>query len=416
MLLTLKKGKGFVCAMRSTLSANRNMKKFEFIERELEEARKRDGFRALKTRNHFLNGKYGHVQIQGKEVVLFASNDYLGLSCHPEVIEAAVEGVKQFGVGSGASQLISGHTEAHSHLEKRLSSFMDTEASLIFPSGFQANLSVISTLIGKDDLVVMDKLNHASLIDGCRLSEAHFRVFPHKNYERLDEILSSHSEAPRKLIVSDSVFSMDGDFADLEKLCELKEKHGAILLVDEAHAIGVFGLKGSGLVEEKKLLDKVDIRVGTLSKSIGCQGGFVSASNQIIDYLVNFARPLIFSTAVPPHLCSAASKAIDLIESGRELRQQFLWDVFTIKEELVKDLQFEIGSTESPIIPILLGESKRALEFSRELMERGFYVPAIRPPAVPKGKARLRLALSAAHLSEDKEGLLFALKELRGRY
>jgi len=389
------------------------MNTFEFVDQQLKEAEDKNQLRFLRSRSSFENEKYGHVTIDGKELLLFAGNDYLGLSQHPQVIQAAKDCLDEYGLGSGASQLVSGHTEEHAALEERLIQFMEKEACLLFPSGYQANMSVVSSLVEKDDIVIMDKLNHASLIDGCRLSGAEFRVFPHKNYERLEELLKSNTEKRRKLIVSDTVFSMDGDLADLETLIRLKEKYNAILLVDEAHAVGVFGLKGNGLAHEKNCSDKIDVITGTLSKSVGTQGGFVVASKKFIDSLINFARPFIFSTGLPPHICRASRVALDLIENEKSLRQKLLWNVFTLRDEMVRDLKFELAPTESPILPIMIGDSQEAVDFSSRLYEQGIYVPAIRPPAVPPGKARLRLTLSAAHCEQDIEQLLLALQKAK---
>ncbi len=389
------------------------MSLFDYVDEELSRVKEEDSFRFFRTRGEFVDGRYGHVRIQGKEVVLFAGNDYLALSQHPLVKQAAIDTIQEFGVGSGASQLVSGHTSKHQELEERVARFMNKAAALIFPSGFQANISVISSLVGKDDLVIMDKLNHASLIDGCRLSGAEFRTFPHKKYDRLEEILHQYPSKEKKLIVTDAVFSMDGDLADLKRLVEIKKKFNAILLVDEAHATGVFGMKGSGLCEEQKVEEDVDVRVGTFSKAVGSQGGFVAADKNIIEFMINFSRPLIFSTGLAPHLCAAAVVAIDIIESDKDLRRKLLWDSFNLKDELVKQLSFDVGGTESPIIPLIVGEKKDALELSQKLMDAGFFIPAIRPPAVPVGKSRLRLTVSAGHLDEDKEKLLKVLESIK---
>jgi len=385
----------------------------QFFDEELEEVKRKNGYRFLRTRDFNESGKSTHALLDGREVILFGGNDYLGLSHHPKVIEAAVESIREFGVGSQAAQLIHGHTRDHLELEKRIAEFKETEAAIVFPSGYQSNMAAISTLVGKGDLVVMDKLNHASLIDACRLSGAEFRIFPHKNYERLCEILATYPTSGKKLIVTDSVFSMDGDLADLKILAQIKEKYGALLLVDEAHAIGVFGRRGSGLVEEQKAQDKVDIQVGTLSKAIGCQGGFIAGSQKIIDYFINFARPFIFSTGIAPHLCRAAKVAIELIESEVKLREKLLWNTFEVRKELVNDLHLDVGPSQSPIIPIMIGESERALQFSKGLLEEGIFIPAIRPPAVSPGESRLRLTISASHSKEDFKKLLLAIEKVK---
>ena len=281
---------------------------------------------------------------------------------------------------------------------------MAAERALVFGAGYLANLGVLTALAGEKDLVVMDKLSHASLIDGARLSGAALRVFPHKNLSRLEEILKGASGFRRRVIVTDTVFSMDGDTADLEGLVSLKERYDSLLIVDEAHALGIFGKRGSGLSEERGLENQIDVRTGTLSKALGVFGGFAAASETLIESLVNFSRPFIFATAPPPALAAAALKALEILQSEPDLRKK-LW-------QNVKRIGDRQTGVCSPIIPIILGDEKRTVEISELLVEKGIWIPAIRYPTVPRGKARLRLTVSAAHTEADLNQLFQALPEV----
>lgn len=377
------------------------------LSEELEEWGERSLLRKFRTLS---NHTGTHARLDGREIILFCGNDYLGLSHDSRVIRAARESLEKQGVGAGAARLISGTTELHTRLEAKLAKWMAAERALVFGAGYLANLGVLSALAGEKDLIVMDKLSHASLIDGARLSGAKFRVFPHKNLSRLEEILKGASGFRRRLIVTDAVFSMDGDWADLEGLVSLKERYGCLLIVDEAHALGLFGKRGSGLSEERGLENKIDVRVGTLSKALGVFGGFTAASRVLIESLVNFSRPFIFATAPPAAFMAAALEALRLIQAEPGLRERLWRNVDRIRDFLEKlDLKPEIRS---PIFPLTVGEEAKAVQISEELLKRGILVPAIRYPTVPKGKARLRLTVSAAHTDEDLEKLRAGLTEV----
>ena len=393
---------------------------------ELEELRLQGLFRELKT----FSGVCGtHAEWKGREIILFYGNDYLGLSRHPKVIKAGQEAFQKYGAGSGAARLISGTSDLHTRLEEELALFKKKERALIFGSGYLANLGTLSALAGEKDVVIMDKLCHASLIDGARLSGATLRVFPHKNYSKCEEILSKNASGSyrRRILVSDTVFSMDGDIADLEALTYLKEKYDALLVVDDAHGIGVFGEKGTGLTEGK-LNEKIDAVVGTLSKALGVFGGFAAGSSVLIDQLINFSRPFIFATAPPPALQAAAMKALTILQEDDALRQK-LWRNcrlvydFLSKRGQVSDSKESSGLSPfkgtvpgdcplSPIFPILIGPEKEALKISEALLQQGLLIPAIRYPSVPRGRARLRLTVSAAHTKEDLEKLFEAFSNV----
>lgn len=342
---------------------------------------------------------------EGRELLLFCGNDYLGLSRHPQTIQAALKAIEEYGVGAGAARLISGTRESHTRLEEELAHFKLKERALVFGSGYLANLGVLSALAGEEDLIVMDKLSHASLIDGAKLSGAVFRVFPHKNYARCKEILKNASGHRRRILVSDAVFSMDGDLADLEELVRLKEKYEGLLVIDDAHGIGVFGARGEGATEGFE--EKIDVIVGTLSKSLGAFGGFAAASGILIEYLINVSRPFIFSTALPAPVAAAALEALQVIQTNPSLRGMLWQNVERVAEFLEGKGEFV-----SPIFPLIVGKETEALRISEELLKRGILIPAVRYPTVPRGRARLRLTVSATHTEEDLEKLFQALSEL----
>ncbi len=375
------------------------------IAEELEELRAKGLYRKLRTLSHF---RGTHADWEGRELVLFCGNDYLGLAHDPRIIKAAQEALTKYGVGAGAARLISGTSEAHTQLEKALAQWKEKERALLFGSGYLANLGVLTAVAGEKDLIVMDKLCHASLIDGARLSGAEVRVFPHKNYAKAGEIFA-RGNFPRKILVSDTVFSMDGDLADLEALIQLKEKYQALLVVDDAHGIGVVGPKGEG-VTTGKFLKKIDVVVGTLSKSLGVFGGFAAASNTLIERFINYSRPFIFATAPPPALAAAALEALRLIQEDATLRQR-LWKNC---EKVYDFLQHQGrgGKIASAIFPIMIGAENETVKISEELLNLGILIPAIRYPTVAKGKARLRLSVSAAHTGKDLEKLFQALSKV----
>jgi 8-amino-7-oxononanoate synthase len=354
------------------------------------------------------------VLIDGQELVNFGSNDYLGLAADPRLAEAVREAAAREGWGSGASPLLGGHGESHRRLETRLAEFEGTEAALVFSSGFAANCGTVAALIGPGDVVYCDRKNHASLLDGCRLSRADFRVYPHNDFGRLDRMLARPSEHRRRLIVTDGLFSMDGDLAPLDELVDVAERHGAMLLVDEAHATGVFGPRGRGVAEHLDVDDRVPVRIGTLSKALGCAGGFVAGSRRLVEWLVNRARPYVFSTAMPSAAAAAAVAALETVETEPERREGLLGRAAALRDAL-KQRGWNTGRSASQIIPIVVGQPERAVELSRHLRDRGLYVPAVRPPTVPEGEACLRVSLTSAHTPEMVERLVTALGELAGR-
>ena len=354
----------------------------------------------------------GRCEIDGRELLNFATNDYLGLAGHPRVIEAAQSAIVASGTGARASALLTGRSEWHNRLEQRIATFERTESALLFPSGYAANVGVIGALAGQGDVVCGDRLNHASLIDGCRLSGATFRVYPHGDADRLDHELKKHALVQRKLIVTDGLFSMDGDIAPLADLFDVASRHRAMLLVDEAHATGVLGDTGRGACEHVGLDNSQVIRIGTLSKALGAQGGFVAGSRGLIEYLLNHARSQIYSTALCPSACAAAIAAIDIVEKQPERRATLLENANSVRTQLA-DSGFPISSNSvGPILPVVIGEPSGTVCLSLELEEQGMLVPAIRPPSVPRGSSRLRISLTADHSVSDLRHLVNAIESI----
>jgi len=375
------------------------------LQEELNELRAKDLYRSLRTLKPIDST---HASCDGRELLLFCGNDYLGLSHHRRVIDAAKKAAEYSGVGAGAARLISGTSDLHTEFEEKIARFKNKQRALVFSAGYLANLGVLTALAGEKDLILLDKLCHASLIDGARLSGAALRVFPHKNYQKGEEILQASAELRRRILVTDSIFSMDGDLADLAELVRLKEKYDCLLVVDDAHGTGVLGLNGRGAAEDENLEEKIDVMTGTLSKTLGCLGGFAAASEDIIDYLINTSRPFIFATALPPMICAGALEALHIIEELPELRYQ-LWRNIQRMHSGLAASGFETGPIQSPIFPVGIGSEKEALEISEQLLNQGILVPAVRYPTVPKGKARLRVTVSAAHSDEEIERFIGAL-------
>jgi 8-amino-7-oxononanoate synthase len=356
-------------------------------------------------------GEQGAVlEVNGRSLVNFGSNDYLGLAADPRLIDVAMQATQCEGWGAGASPLVVGRSESHRRLEVGLAEFEQTEAALLFSSGFAANVGAITALVGRGDAVFGDQLNHASLIDGCRLSRADSYVYPHSDVGQLAELLkqSLTKNYRRRLIVTDSLFSMDGDLAPLVEIAALAEQYDCMLLIDEAHATGVFGEQGRGVAQFLGCDQGVHVRVGTLSKALGSAGGFVSGPRNLIDWLANRARPYVFSTASPPAVSAAALAALEIVRDEPQRRRSLLHRAAALRENL-RAQGWQIGLSASQIIPIMIGESARALALSANLREQGLLVPAIRPPSVPAGEARLRLSLSAGHSDEMIERLEHAL-------
>ena len=365
---------------------------------ELDQTRAEGLYRALRT---VASAQGARIEIDGREFLNFSSNDYLGLANDPLLKRAASDAIEKYGVGAGASRLVCGNLEPYEALERKLAAFKAKEAAIVFGSGYAANVGAITALVGEGDTVILDKLDHASIIDGARQSGATIRVYPHQNLKKLDAILRQCDSSRRTLIITETVFSMDGDLAPLAEIVALKEKHGAWLMIDEAHATGLYAKNRRGLAEAAGVEDKIDITLGTLSKALGCAGGFVVGSQTLIDFLRNRARSLIYSTALPPAVCAAAAAAVDFVMSaeGHQRRDQLWRNVSELKSGLsALGIQNE---SRSPIIPIIIGDEAAAVETSRRLYERGIFVPAIRFPTVPKGKARLRVTVTALHESRD---------------
>jgi glycine C-acetyltransferase len=337
------------------------------------------------------------ARFDGREVINLASNNYLGLANHPKLVEAAIEATRRYGAGSGAVRTIAGTMTLHVELEQRIARFKNVEACVVFQSGFTANAGTVAAILGPEDTIISDELNHASIIDGCRLSKAKIRIFPHRNFDAAGRMLAELDGAPgRKLLITDGVFSMDGDIAPLPELVELAERHGAIMMVDDAHASGVLGRNGRGTIDHFNLHGRVDIQVGTLSKAIGCLGGYICGSRDLIEYLYHRGRPFLFSTSHPPAVAAACLAAFDLLEQEPE-RIERLWENTRYFKEALRREGFDTGVSETPITPIMVGDAALAHAFSQALFEEGLMATGIGYPTVPRGKARIRTIVTAAH-------------------
>ncbi|MEO8661230.1 MAG: glycine C-acetyltransferase [Bryobacteraceae bacterium] len=340
-------------------------------------------------------------RIDGREVINLASNNYLGLANHPKLIEAAIAATRRYGVGSGAVRTISGTMTLHMELERRIAAFKHTEAAVVFQSGFTANAGTVSALLGPEDHIISDELNHASIIDGCRLSRAKIHVFPHKNVEVAEQKLRDLEGKPgHKLLITDGVFSMDGDIGPLPALVDIAERYGAIMMVDDAHSSGVLGKNGRGTVDQFGLHGRVHIQVGTLSKAIGALGGYVCGSRDFIEYLYHRGRPFLFSTSHPPSVAATCLAAFDILENEPE-RIENLWSNTRYFKAALAAAGFNTGLSETPITPIMVGEAATAYQFSRELFEEGVFATGIGFPTVPQGKARIRTIVTATHTREQ---------------
>jgi 8-amino-7-oxononanoate synthase len=353
------------------------------------------------------------VRIGDRNVVLLCSNNYLGLASHPEVVEAAARAARDFGASAVSSRLVSGHMTPHARLEARIAEWKGVEASLLFSTGYHANVGVISSIVGSGDVVVSDELNHASIIDGCRLSRARVAVYRHNDVASLEETLAGCHDARRILVVTESVFSMDGDLAPLAGIAEAAKAHGAWLMVDEAHAAGVFGPAGAGLVAGLGLTDRVDIHMGTLGKALGSFGAYVAGSQRLVDHLVNRARSFIFTTGLPPSAVAAAEAALDVVAREPERAAGLLRRARQLGERL-REAGLDVPNAESQILPVVVGEAPRAVAAAERLLERGYYVAAIRPPTVPEGTSRLRLSLMATHDEAQIDGVARELVAILG--
>jgi 8-amino-7-oxononanoate synthase len=358
------------------------------------------------------SGQGPRVRMNGKEVLLLCSNNYLGLSEHPALAQAARNALDRYGAGSGASRLISGNMDLHEELERRIAGFKETEAAILFNSGYAANTGVIPAIAGEHDVILSDELNHASIIDGCRLSRARTVVYRHCDASHLETLLWDSAACRRKLIVTDGVFSMDGDIAPLPDLVRLAERYDAKLMVDDAHGTGVLGKQGRGTVEHFGLEGRVQIQMGTLGKALGSFGAYVAGDRGLITYLMNSSRSYIFSTSLPPAVCAASIAALDIVDQ-EPWRRDRLWQN---REQLAKGLVSQgigIGASATPIIPVLTGSAEKALKAAGELLAAGIFATAIRPPSVPDGSSRIRATVMATHSAEDIDRAIAAFGKLK---
>lgn len=349
------------------------------------------------------------IIVEGRKVLNFCSNNYLGLADDPRLHQAVLESMKREGIGSGASRLVCGNMSSHRHLEEKIAQFKGAEDCLVFSTGYMANVGIISSVFEHGDIIFSDKLNHASIIDGILLSGTAFKRYPHKDVNVLEQWLKESQGFKKRGIITDSVFSMDGDLAPLDKVVELAHRYDALVMIDEAHALGILGQKGTGAAEHFGVQDKIDIHMGTLSKAAGVFGAYCCGSKSLISFLINRARSFIYTTGLPPLVAAAAQRAIEIIEQEPHRRIQLQEYSDYMQRELNK-MGFDTLESQTPIIPILIKDSSRAVDFSQKLLEKGIFVQAIRPPTVPPNTARLRLTVTAVHQKSDLD---FALEKLQ---
>jgi len=380
------------------------MKIFQFITDELERISSKGLLRTLKGIDEV---KGARITIDGRRLINFCSNNYLGLANDPKVLKKAAEMLKRYGSGAGASRLVSGNLKVHEELEKKIAKYAATEAAIIFPTGYMANLGSIQALVGPGDAVVVDRLNHASIIDGARLSGAKMLVYKHLDMEQLEKVIKTASGLKKKLIVTDHVFSMDGDIAPLDRLTDIAKKYDAMLMVDTAHSTGVLEFKA-------KDRDNLII-MGTLSKSVGALGGFIAGSRQLIEYLSNKARAFIYTTALPPAVAASALAALEIIEHNGRMKKK-LWNNIKYLNGKIEPLGLDTMGSKTQIIPILIGDARRAVEASNFLYSSGIFLSAIRPPTVPQGTSRLRLTVTAMHTKDDIDRLAEKLGQVKEKF
>lgn len=380
-----------------------------FFEKELQSIHQAGLYRRMRE----VTGPQGpRMRVDGKEVLAFCSNDYLGLASHPAVRRAAIEAIERYGFGSGASRLISGNTTAYRELEESLAGFKKEEKALVFSTGTMANAGIISAVVDKGDCIIVDRFNHASIFDGCKLSGARMLVYPHNDMNRLEDILKkAQTRYRRKLIVTDSVFSMDGDIAPLPQILDLSRNYDAMVMIDEAHATGVIGEKGRGLREYYRIRQGATIVMGTLGKALGSFGGFVAGEAPMIDFLINRCRSFIYTTGLPPAICAAASAGLRILQQEPDRLERLKTNAQYLRSKL-KDLGMRVLGDETPILPLLIGDSNVALQLTQQLWDKGIWIPAIRPPTVPRNGARLRITVSAEHNPADLDQLIQTLKEI----
>ena len=366
---------------------------------ELEEIKRQGLYRRLRILSDEQKAK---TTVDGRLVVNLSSNNYLGLTTHPRLRARALEAIRKYGVGAGSVRPIAGTLDIHMELERRLAEFKKTEAVVVFQSGFNANAGTVAAILTKDDVVISDELNHASIIDGCRLSRASIKVFPHKDAAAARKILTELPASQRKLLITDGVFSMDGDLGILPELCALAEEFGCIMMVDDAHASGVFGINGRGTIDHFKMHGRVDIQVGTLSKAFGSLGGYVAGSRSLIEFLYHRARPFLFSTSHPPAVAAACLAALDVLVEEPDLIDR-LWENTRFFKAGLQSHGFDTGLSESPITPVIVGDAAVAMKLSDRLFEEGVFAQGIGFPTVARGKARVRTIVTASHTRDDLE-------------
>ncbi|HAS54322.1 MAG TPA: 8-amino-7-oxononanoate synthase [Nitrospiraceae bacterium] len=377
--------------------------------RELSDLKQQHLLRHLRTVG---SGNGPWITVDGRSVLLLCSNDYLGLAGHQDLQDAARAAMDRYGFGAGASRLVSGSSPLHEELEQTLARFKGTEAALLFNSGYAANTGIIPALASEGDAILSDGLNHASIIDGCRLSRAEVHVYSHGDMNHVESLLKKTARARRRLIVTDGVFSMDGDIAPLPDLCTLAEKYGALLMVDDAHATGVLGDSGRGTAEHFGVSGRVPVQMGTLGKALGSFGAYIAGDRDMITYILNKARSLIFSTALPPAVCAASLAALRVLEQEPWRREQLRKNVHRFVVVLMAQ-GVDVAASETPIIPIIIGDSEKALLAGQSLMDKGMFALAVRPPTVPEGTARIRMTIMATHSPEDLDRAAAAVGMLK---
>jgi glycine C-acetyltransferase len=373
-----------------------------YLSAELDTLKQQNLYRRLRVLD---DEQKAHTTFDHRSVVNLSSNNYLGLTTHPLLKERALEATRHLGVGSGSVRSIAGTMDVHMELEQRLAVFKNTEAVVVFQSGFAANAGTVAAVLSKDDVVISDELNHASIIDGCRLSRAAIKVFPHKDAAAARRIVSELPAAQRKLLITDGVFSMDGDLGALPALCDIAEEFGCIMMVDDAHASGVFGRNGRGTIDHFGMHGRVDIQVGTLSKAIGALGGYVAGSRALVEFLYHRARPFLFSTSHPPAVAAACIAALDVLEQEPQIIER-LWENTRFFKSGLQALGFNTGLSESPITPVIVGDGARAMKLSDRLFQEGVFAQGIAFPTVARDKARVRTIVTATHTRDE---LQFAL-------
>jgi len=383
------------------------MGKIDFIEQELQSLKERDRYRQIRW---IEEGPSPWVRMNGEKVLLLCSNNYLGLANDPRLKEKMLRAIETWGCGSGGSRSISGSLAIHRLLEEKLAQFHKCEAALLFNSGYSANLSLLTSLMGEGDTIFSDAFNHASIVDGCRLSKASVQIYHHLEMNHLEFLLKENLEKRRRLIVTDGIFSMDGDLAPLPKIVQLAKRYEALTMVDEAHAIGVFGPEGRGATEHFQLSQEVDIRMGTLGKALGCFGAYVAGRQSLIEFLINRGRVFLYTTAIPPSVSASVMASLDIVEQEPERRERLWTNVHYLRQGL-NQLGFDTMKSRAHIIPVFTGEPRITMEMDRRLLERRVFVQGIRPPTVPEGKCRLRVTVMATHTREDLDFALDQFEE-----